>query len=57
MNKQTPVKLADLEDALMFVGAGSGHDTTVWLCRETGAVFWHSDDADEFEPLPGSYLD
>ena len=27
MSKQTPVKLGDLEDALMFVDAGSGFDT------------------------------
>lgn len=52
MNKQTPVKLAGLEDALMFTSAGGGHDTMAWVCRETGLVHWHSEDSDEFEPLP-----
>jgi hypothetical protein len=52
MSGQFPVKLSDLEEALMFVGAGSGLDTVAWVCRETGAVFWHSDDIDELEPLP-----
>lgn len=55
MNKQTPVKLDDLEEALMFTGAGGGYDTAAWVCRETGAVLWHSDDSDdsdEFGPLP-----
>lgn len=52
MSKQTPVKLADLEDALMFVDAGNGFDTSAWVCRETGAVLWHSNETDDFGPLP-----
>lgn len=57
MSEQAAVKLSDLEEALMFVGAGSGFDTTAWVCRETGVVHWHSDDSDEFEPLPGDIDD
>lgn len=52
MNTQTPVKLDDLEEALMFTSAGGGYDTAAWVCRDTGAVLWHSDDTDDFEPLP-----
>lgn len=52
MSEQTPVKLSDLEEALLFVGMGSGFDTAAWVCRETGAVHRHSDDTDAFEPLP-----
>lgn len=56
MSEQTPVKLADLEEALLFTGAG-GFDTAAWVCRETGEVFWHSDDTDEFGPLPADIDD
>ena len=52
MSKQTPVKLADLEDALLFVGSGEMSGNAAWVCRETGAVLCHSDDTDDFEPLP-----
>lgn len=51
MIEQIPVKLDDLEDALLFVGAGSGFGTSAWVCRETGAVLWHSDETDDFGPL------
>lgn len=50
MSKQAPVKLADLEEALLFLDAGG--DAEAWLCRDTGAVLWHSDGFDEFGPLP-----
>jgi len=52
MTEQTPVKLDALEDALLFVGGGSGYGNTAWVCRETGKVLWHSDEFDDFEPLP-----
>lgn len=57
MSKQTPVKLSDLEDALLFVDAGNGFDTAAWVCRETGAVLWHGGDSDDFEPLPADIDD
>jgi hypothetical protein len=50
MNEQNPVKLADLEAALLFLDAGG--DTEAWLCRDTGAVICHSDEYDEFDPRP-----
>lgn len=52
MSKQTPVKLDELEDALQFVGSGEIFGNAAWVCRETGAVLCHSDDTDDFEPLP-----
>ena len=52
MNEPPVVKLGDLEDALLFVGAGNSFDTAAWVWRETGAVLCHSDETDDFEPLP-----
>ena len=52
MSKQTPVKLDALEDALQFVASGEMFGNAAWVCRETGAVLWHSDEFDEFGPLP-----
>jgi hypothetical protein len=52
MSEQTPVKLTDLEEALLFLGAGDEFGNTAWVCRETGKVHWHSDEFDEFGPLP-----
>ncbi len=52
MSKQTPIKLGDLEAALQFVGSDDMDDNAAWVCRETGAVLCHSDDTDDFEPLP-----
>lgn len=50
MGEQAPVKLTGLEDALLFLDAGG--DAQAWLCRDTGEVLWHSDEFDEFGPLP-----
>jgi hypothetical protein len=47
MNDHTAAKLDDLEEALLFLDAGG--DVEAWLCRDTGAVHWHSDEVD---PLP-----
>jgi hypothetical protein len=57
MSDQTPVKLADLEEALLFVDAGGGYDTAAWVCRETGAVLLHSEDAGEWEPVLPADID
>lgn len=51
MSESPVVKLDDLEDALLFVGAGSGFGNAAWVCRETGEVLWHSDETDDFGPL------
>lgn len=50
MSKRTPVKLDDLEEALLFLDAGS--DTEARVCRDTGAVLQHGDECGEFDPLP-----
>jgi hypothetical protein len=52
VNDHPAVKLDDLEEAMLFVGANGGFGAAAWLCRESGAVVWHSDDTDEFAPLP-----
>ena len=52
MSNPPAVKLAELEDALLFVGSGEMFGNAAWVCRETGAVLCHSDDTDDFEPLP-----
>lgn len=52
MSQQSPVKLGALEDTLLFLGGGNMYGNAAWVCRETGAVLCHSDDTDEFEPLP-----
>lgn len=56
MSEQTPIQLADLEEALLFTGGG-GFDTAAWVCRATGKVFCHSDEADDFDPLPADIDD
>ena len=52
MSDHPPIKLDDLEYALLFVDGGSGFGNAAWVCLETGAVFCHSDETDDFEPLP-----
>ncbi|MEO5830133.1 MAG: UPF0158 family protein [Rhodanobacter sp.] len=52
MSNHPAVKLDDLEDALLFVGSGEMFGNAAWVCRESGAVLCHSDDTDDFEPLP-----
>lgn len=52
MSEQPAVKLADLEDALMWVSSGDMFDNAAWLCRATGEVLWCGGDTDEPEPLP-----
>ncbi len=52
MSQQTPVKLDALEDALLFLGGGDMYGNAAWVCRETGEVLCHSDEFDEFGPLP-----
>lgn len=49
---ETPVKFADILDAFEFVSFGSPYDHEAYLCRETGAIYYHSEVADEDEPLP-----
>lgn len=41
----------DILTAFEFVGAGDS-DNSTYLCRETGAIFWHTEIGDNFEELP-----
>ncbi|MGH8190315.1 MAG: UPF0158 family protein [Rhodanobacteraceae bacterium] len=52
MTDQPAVKLADMEDAMMFVSSGEIFDNVAWLRRDTGEMIWHGGDSDDFEPLP-----
>jgi hypothetical protein len=46
-----PVAWNDILLAFEFVSAGES-DNSAYLCRETGAMFWHSEFGDNFEELP-----
>lgn len=53
MSEQPPVKLSDLEDAMMFVSSGEEFGNAAWLCRATGEVLWHADEVfADYGPLP-----
>ncbi|WEN15610.1 UPF0158 family protein [Rhodanobacter sp. AS-Z3] len=52
MGKQTPVTLDALEDVLLLLGGRDMYGNAVWVCRETGEKLCHSDEFDEFGPLP-----
>ncbi len=41
----------DILTAFEFVSAGDS-DNSAYLCRETGAVVWHTEIGDNFEELP-----
>ena len=46
-----PVAWSDIVSAFEFVSGGDGGET-VFLCRETGEMHWHSGNGDNFEELP-----
>jgi hypothetical protein len=52
----------ELENAFEFVSFDGGDDHHVFLCKETGRLYWHSDHDDEEDELPddidegGKYL-
>ena len=52
MSNHSAVKLDDLEDALLFLGGGDMYGNAAWVCRDTGEVLCHSDEFDEFGPVP-----
>ncbi|MBN8727581.1 MAG: hypothetical protein J0H15_07735 [Xanthomonadales bacterium] len=49
MSKRTVVKLDALEEALTFAVPG---EAEAWVCRDTGAMLWHSAYTDDSGPLP-----
>ena len=46
-----PVAWDDIFTAFEFLSTGDS-DTSAYLCRETGEVFWHSEFGDNLEELP-----
>lgn len=46
------VKLSDLEDAYEFVSAGVMFDNHAYVCRETGRIYWTSEDDKDLEDVP-----
>lgn len=46
------VKLDDIEVAFMYVSADGLGENHAWLCRDTGKIYWHSEDYDNVEELP-----
>ncbi len=52
MTEQSAVKIDDLEESLLFVSTGDLLDNQAWVCRDTGEVFWHCDEIEDFGPVP-----
>jgi hypothetical protein len=52
-----PVSFDDLLDAFAFVNFGGTDEHQVFLCRQTGRLYWHSELVDEFDDLPGDIDD
>lgn len=48
----TPVKYSDLEMAMQFVSGGGFIDAHAYISRETGKIYWVSDDNDLEEDIP-----
>lgn len=47
-----PVAWKDLVIAFEFVGASQTGEHQVYLCKQTGRLYWHSDSSDELDELP-----
>lgn len=53
MSDEPAVTPDDLEHALMFVSSDDMmFGNAAWVRRDTGEVIWHSDEFDDFDPLP-----
>jgi len=46
------VKFDDLELAFQFASSGAPMENRAYLCRDTGAIYWHSEFGDNEEELP-----
>ena len=49
---KTAVKYDDLEDACSFVSAAGSIDAAAYLCRESGKIYFESDEFDDSPELP-----
>jgi len=47
-----PVSFNDILEAFEFVNFGGTSEHQVFLCRQTGRLYWHSEFGDEFDELP-----
>jgi len=47
-----PVSWNELVLAFEFVGTGSTHENQVFLCKQTGELYWRSDWSDDLDQLP-----
>jgi len=52
-----PVSWTDLLIALEFVSAGDAGMHQVFLSKQTGKLYWHSDSSDELDELPNDIND
>lgn len=57
MDMKTTVRLAALEEALMWTSAPAEFDNRVFIDRLTGALHFHTDFDDQTEPLPADIDD
>jgi len=53
----TSLKYNDLYMAVDFVSSGALLDACAYICRETGKIWYESDDSFEEEELPGNVSD
>ena len=44
-DRTVAVNLQELQGAVEFVGAGVAFDNCAYICRETGRIYWQSDEA------------
>lgn len=51
------VKYSDLDMAVDFVSSGALLDASAYICRETGKIWYESDDSFEEEELPDDVVD
>jgi hypothetical protein len=51
------VSFQEIQDAFEFVSAGGGNEHHAFLCKATGAIHYHSDLSDDFDPLPDDIED
>lgn len=47
-----PVKLSDLMNAYLFVSANGGGEQEAFLCRESGKIYYCSNEIEKLDPLP-----
>jgi hypothetical protein len=46
------ISFKEIQDAYDFVSFGEPSEQQAFLCKESGQIYWHSEDCDEFDELP-----